>query len=218
MESLDRPRRVLAAGLAGLAGYVDAVGYLSANRYFVSFMSGNTTRMATDFASGGTEGAASAAIPALLIAGFVAGVATGGVVAHRAGPWRKPAVLALVTLLLTAATVAALSGLTAGTMACLVLAMGALNNAVRRGEVAVALTYLTGALVRIGQGLARWFTGQRSASASSYVALWLSLATGAAAGAAAFGWLGAASLAAAAAASLALTGAGYRIAVVSRRS
>lgn len=37
--------RTLAVAAAALAGYVDAVGFLSADRYFVLFMSGNTTRL-----------------------------------------------------------------------------------------------------------------------------------------------------------------------------
>jgi uncharacterized membrane protein YoaK (UPF0700 family) len=47
-------------------------------------------------------------------------------------------------------------------LAMLVLAMGALNNTfLRGGEVSVGLTYMTGALVKIGQGIARrcWGVG-----------------------------------------------------------
>ena len=34
MNSIDRSRRRLAVAAAALAGYVDAAGFLSANRYF----------------------------------------------------------------------------------------------------------------------------------------------------------------------------------------
>ena len=51
MDRLDRPRRMLAIGLAGLAGFVDATGFLSAGGYFTSFMSGNTTRFGVDLAT-----------------------------------------------------------------------------------------------------------------------------------------------------------------------
>jgi uncharacterized membrane protein YoaK (UPF0700 family) len=93
MNRMDRSRRRFAMALAGMAGFVDAAGYLSAGGYFVSFMSGNTTRLGVALGTG-----AGAALPALLIAGFVAGVTAGALVALRAGPWRKPAVLALVAL------------------------------------------------------------------------------------------------------------------------
>lgn len=71
MEQLDRSRQTIALLAAALAGFVDAVGFLSADGYFVSFMSGNTTRLAVDLAID-PHGAL---IPALIIIGFVAGVA-----------------------------------------------------------------------------------------------------------------------------------------------
>jgi hypothetical protein len=45
MIQYDRHRRRFAVALAALAGCVDAIGFLSADGYFVSFMSGNTTRL-----------------------------------------------------------------------------------------------------------------------------------------------------------------------------
>jgi len=45
MHRYDRSRRQFAIALSGLAGFVDSVGFLSAGGYFVSFMSGNTTRL-----------------------------------------------------------------------------------------------------------------------------------------------------------------------------
>lgn len=205
MHGLDRPRRRLATALAALAGYVDATGYLSADRYFVSFMSGNTTRLATDL----LLGRAAAVLPALLIAGFVLGVALGSAAGHLAGPWRKPAVLLLVTAMLTIA--AAGSGHPAWLLGCLVLAMGALNNALQRDDGPVALTYLTGALVRIGQALGARATRRATDPLLPFVALWLALAGGAAAGAAAFLALGPACLWVAVAASALLSLAGWRL-------
>ncbi|RSY01673.1 DUF1275 domain-containing protein, partial [Sphingomonas koreensis] len=48
MIRYDRNRRRFAVALAAMAGFVDAVGFLSADGYFVSFMSGNTTRLGVD--------------------------------------------------------------------------------------------------------------------------------------------------------------------------
>ncbi|MFN9499121.1 MAG: DUF1275 family protein [Erythrobacteraceae bacterium] len=45
MHRYDPARQRLAFGLAGLAGLVDATGFVVAGGYFTSFMSGNTTRM-----------------------------------------------------------------------------------------------------------------------------------------------------------------------------
>ncbi|WP_374410172.1 YoaK family protein [Novosphingobium colocasiae] len=199
---------MLAFAVAGLAGFVDAVGYLSANRYFVSFMSGNTTRMATDF----VREPASAAIPALLILGFVLGVASGSLVGHAAGRWRKPAVLALVTALLASGAAFGLAGLPAALLAMLVLAMGALNNTLQQGDAPVALTYMTGALVRIGQALAAIARGHPHAGLGTFLALWVSLASGAALGAAAYLRIGVACLGVAVAVGAFLTVGGWLIA------
>ncbi|OYX90330.1 MAG: DUF1275 family protein, partial [Novosphingobium sp. 35-62-5] len=73
MIQYDRPRRLFAIALAAMAGFIDAVGFLSADGYFVSFMSGNSTRLGVSL---GTD-PARAAMPAVLIAGFLGGV-TGG--------------------------------------------------------------------------------------------------------------------------------------------
>lgn len=175
MHRLDRPRQFLGIAVAAVAGYVDAVGFLSANSYFVSFMSGNTTRMATEFVRMPTE----AAIAALLIAGFVAGVTLGSIAGHASRRWRKPVVLALVAVLLSIGAGFGLMGQIAGMLAALVLAMGAINNTLQAGEAPVALTYMTGALVRIGQCLAVVLRGEKTDGLGVWIALWLSLAGGA---------------------------------------
>lgn len=181
MNSIDRSRRRLAVAAAALAGYVDAAGFLSANSYFVSFMSGNTTRLGVDLVTS----PANAMVPALLIGGFVTGVFGGALLAAMAGPQRKFAVLALVALLLGGAALAGIAGQTAVLLGLLVLAMGALNNTFQRdGEVSVGLTYMTGALVRFAQGLAAQLLGRRETGWQGWLMLWLGLALGAVAGAA----------------------------------
>lgn len=195
--------------LASLAGFVDAIGFLLADRYFVSFMSGNTTRLGVDLAQGWHR----ALTPALLIGGFVIGVAAGSVAAIRAGRWRKPAVLALVATLLLAAALMADGPRPAGTVGLLVLAMGALNNTFQReGQIAFGVTYMTGALVRLGQALGGWLAGQPRNGWSGYLLLWLGLAGGAVIGALAFTRLGTTALWIAAGATFALTAFAWRLA------
>jgi uncharacterized membrane protein YoaK (UPF0700 family) len=180
MNSIDRSRRRLAIAAAALAGFVDAAGFLSAQGYFLSFMSGNTTRLGVDLALRPMM----AIIPAMLIAGFVLGVFVGALLAARAGAQRKVAVLALVTVLLVAAATAHLVGAGLAMLGFLVLAMGALNNTFQRdGEVSVGLTYMTGALVRFAQGLAARITGTGGEGWANWLLLWLGLALGAVAGA-----------------------------------
>ncbi len=64
--------------------------------------------------------------------------------------------------------------------------MGLANNVFARdGEVTVGVTYMTGALVKFGQGLAARMTGEARPATRGYGMLWASLAAGAALG----GWL-----------------------------
>ena len=180
MHRYDRPRRLLAYAIAALAGFVDATGYLAADRYFVSFMSGNTTRLGVDLITDSTR----AFIPALLILGFVTAVTIGALLADLAGNYRKTAVIGLATLLIAAGALAKAMESASLFMACLLLAMGVLNNAFRRdGEVAIGLTYMTGALVRFGQGLAGWLRGRARTGWVNNLVLWVSLASGAVCGA-----------------------------------
>lgn len=183
MNRFDRPRKALAISLATLAGFVDAVGFLSADRYFVSFMSGNTTRLAVDL----VETPHRAIIPAMLIGGFIIGVALGSIVAGLAGHWRKPGVLFFVTLLLLCAALLHAAGFGAASSGAMVLAMGAVNNTFQRdGEIAIGLTYMTGAVVRLGQSIGAMMMGERRTGGWAYFLLWAGLFTGAVAGATSF--------------------------------
>jgi uncharacterized membrane protein YoaK (UPF0700 family) len=189
MQSLDRSRRTLAFALAGLAGFVDASGYLSADRYFVSFMSGNTTRLGVELA----RDPRAALVPILLIASFVIGVIGGAMLTYRRVGRHKPALLAAVALVLALAAAADRMQEPMTALALLAAAMGALNNSFQRGgQVSVGLTYMTGALVRMGQGIAARLNGEADQPWGDWLRLWLALTVGAVLGAAAYAWLHAA--------------------------
>lgn len=186
MHRFDISRRVLAFAIAGLAGFVDATGFLAAEGYFVSFMSGNTTRLGVILATEPWR----AVTPLALIGTFVIGVMLGAVTADLAGERNKSRIAMLGTLLLAAAALSYQAQWAVGFLGFTVLAMGALNNTFRRsGEVVVGLTYMTGALVRFGQGLAARMRGQSLPGWLANGALWASLALGAVAGAAAYSYL-----------------------------
>lgn len=192
MQTLDRQRRLVAFAAAGIAGFVDAAGFMAGSGYFVSFMSGNTTRLGVDLATSRTP----AWFPALLIAGFVAGVTGGALLANAAQSRRKVAILAMTSGLLAVAAGGAGFGIpVAAVMLVLVMAMGVLNNTFQRsGEVAVGLTYMTGALVRVGQGIAAQMTGRGDGTWIAWLGLWVALAVGAVGGALTWRGIGAASL------------------------
>lgn len=180
MNRFDRPRQSLAIAIAFLAGFVDALGFMSGDRYFVSFMSGNTTRLAVDLATAPRT----ALVPALLILGFIAGVAGGAALVARAGPWRKPVLMAAVAALLAAGGAFHMAERTDAALGALVLAMGAVNNMFQRdGEAAVGLTYMTGALVKLGQAIGGALSGRRHTGWGAYLLLWGGLFAGGTAGA-----------------------------------
>ncbi len=206
MIRYGRRARLFAASLSALAGFVDAIAFLALGGFFVSFMSGNSTRLGV----GAAQSLADALTAGGLIAAFVAGVAAGTLVGRRFDGHRAAAVLTLVTLLLAAAALAGSAGWIAAAAAAMAMAMGA-ENAIfeRNGEVRIGLTYMTGTLVRVGQGIASALSGGERLGWAPHLLLWLGLAAGATAGAAAFAWLGLLALwaAAAAAAGLALAAA-----------
>lgn len=179
MHRYDPARQRLALGLAGLAGLVDATGFVVAGGYFTSFMSGNTTRMGVEL----VERPALALMPLGLIACFLAGVIIGALVGRRVAGQHKRVLLGLITGMLGAGAGLLAAGFAIPFLALSALAMGLANNVfVRAGEVTVGVTYMTGALVRFGQGVAARLTGQPLPATRGYGLLWSALALGAAAG------------------------------------
>lgn len=191
MLSLSRHQRFFAACLSGLAGYVDAVGFIATGGYFLSFMSGNSTRMAV-----GAEMDWWLALPPLgLIASFLLGVIFGTAIGRRAKIRRAPAILVFIALLLTLAAIAYPLGLPLVAFALAAMAMGAENTIYESdGEVRVGLTYMTGTLVKLGQRLHDLLNGDKSHRWFAYFILWAGLATGAVGGALAYSAFGMASL------------------------
>lgn len=179
MHRYDPARQRLALGLAGLAGLVDATGFVVAGGYFTSFMSGNTTRMGVEL----VHSPALALTPLGLIGAFLAGVTGGALVGRRFAGRHKRVLLGLIALLLSGGTGLLAAGLAVPFLGLAAMAMGLANNVfVRDGEVTVGVTYMTGALVRFGQGIAAKLAGAPLESTRGYGLLWSALALGAAAG------------------------------------
>jgi uncharacterized membrane protein YoaK (UPF0700 family) len=179
----EGPGLLLAGLIAALAGMVDAIGYLRLSHLFVSFMSGNSTQLATALGQGDLS---EAGVIAELIALFVLGAAAGQMLAARSGPWHLTSVLIAVALLL------AIAALLAATPEPMVIAMGALNAAMHRaGKIAVSLTYVTGTLVKFGQSLGDFLTRRLTGfSWLAQIVPWLGLIAGATIGSAAYLRLG----------------------------
>lgn len=179
--------RLVAMPMAALAGFVDAVAFLHLGGYFVSFMTGNTTRLGASIA----EANGRMWLPALLIVLFVSGVVAGTLARQAAVSRGQGWVMALVTAMLALAGLASIAGFPWLAMGALAVAMGA-ENAVfeRNGEVSIGVTYMTGTLVKMGQRIASALRGGSRTAWAWYGLLWLGLALGAVMGAGAFLALG----------------------------
>ena len=177
MQKLDNRGVTLALILAAIAGFVDAVAFTTIGGFFVSFMSGNSTRMAVSLAQGVSG---EAGFAAGLIALFVAGVTIGNLVGNRTGRWRLPALLLLEAVLLLGAAALELRGLPFAAAPLMLLAMGCANAVfMADGQVRFGVTYMTGALARIGERLAASVDGGDVREVLPWLALWLALVGGA---------------------------------------
>lgn len=177
----------MAVGLATLAGYVDAAGLMMTQGLFLSFMSGNSTRMSVALAESNFQFFWTVLGVIVL---FVVGVMAGTLVSRLTGKRRKTYVLVLVLILLTLAATCHSFHHTIWCAALLALAMGA-ENAVfqRNGEVSIGLTYMTGTLVRLGQQFASMILGGSRRTWLRFAFHWLGLASGAVVGAWTYGSL-----------------------------
>jgi uncharacterized membrane protein YoaK (UPF0700 family) len=87
MTNLDWKGRTVAVCVSALAGYLDAVGFIGSGGFFVSFMSGNSTRAGVGLAHGGS--------PALIAAGLVGAFVSGAFVCALLSTIRRGAAFGL---------------------------------------------------------------------------------------------------------------------------
>ena len=169
---------ILAVALAVLGGYVDAFGYLSLGGYFVSFMSGNSTKLGIAISHG--NGAA-VLKGGCVIAVFVGGACLGELVRKAAKANRARPVLLTVMVLIAVSALAHNLGHNRLCIGLLILSMGAVNASVQRdGALTIGLTYMTGTLVKTGQQVAATLTNGPRFDWIPYLLLWAGLVTGAA--------------------------------------
>jgi uncharacterized membrane protein YoaK (UPF0700 family) len=192
----------LACALSALAGYVDGIGFLHLGGLFVSFMSGNSTRMGVSLAAGDFLGGMQAFG---LIALFVAGATFGSFIVLGRGANRQPSLLFAEALLLGVAGITYEFALSNVAVAAIVLAMG-LENAVFqiKGGAGLGLTYVTGALIKVGQLVAAALVGGARFAFVPNLLLWAALVVGSVLGALAYHWINLRSIWFAAAFALAL--------------
>lgn len=171
-------RNRFAVALAMVAGIADAIGFIQYSQLFMSFMSGNTTRF-------GEAASTADWIQVTRFGGvivlFCFGAFAGTLIAAWAKRWR------LSTLLIIQACLLALGNvMPQGSEAVplhaypVVLALG-LQNATLQDEAgrSLALTYVTGSVVRFGAGLANMVLHKPAPSFWIQGPLWAGLTAGA---------------------------------------
>jgi len=180
----SRRNLALACALSALAGYVDGTGFLHLGGLFVSFMSGNSTRLGVSLAQAHWSDA-SQAIGLILL--FIAGAGLGSLIVRGSGAYRQCRLLLAEAALLAGAGLFHAFGWPRLAVTAMVLAMG-LENAVFQVDSGpgIGLTYMTGALVKVGQLAAAALTGGPRWAWLPNLLLWGALVVGAAAGAFAY--------------------------------
>ena len=181
-ETFDSEAR-LAYLLAVLAGVLGATAFTHSAGYFVTFMTGNAQRAVLGFFR---DDVLLSITAGLLLLSFVAGVVVASVcrrhfwLAHPHGPTM------LATFSLLAATFVDVidegwqeNQLDFPPIMLVAFGIGALNTSfVKDGEVSVPLSYVTGTLVKMGQGIERHIAGGNLGDWFGYFLLFFSFIFG----------------------------------------
>ena len=173
--------------LAGLAGVLGATAFTHSAGYFVTFMTGNAQRAVLGYFR--HEVVLSVTAGVLLLC-FVAGVVVASVCRRRFWTAHPHGPTMLATFSLMAATVVNVldegweeAQLDFAPIMLVVFGVGALNTSfVKDGEVSVPLSYVTGTLVKMGQGIERHIAGGTAADWLGYFLLFASFVLGAVVG------------------------------------
>lgn len=173
--------------LAVLAGLIGATAFTHSAGYFVTFMTGNSDRAVLGFFRNEPRLSIGAA---LILACFICGVVIASLC--RRHLWLEhphgPTVLTALTLAVAAGVDFRVDGWSTNQVSFipvlfLAFAVGALNTSfVKGGEVSVPLSYVTGTLVKMGQGIERHISGGDATEWLSYFLLWISFVAGGAIG------------------------------------
>jgi len=150
----------------------DAIGFVVTGD-FVSFMSGNTTRLAVSLS---TDNFPLSAHIAILVAVFVGGNVIGVLAARFFGRRAWPLLFCIGLLL----CLCGLFGQGAAVLPLAVLAMGMINAVVEEvNGLPIGLTYVTGALSRFGRGLGRFLLGEQRSGWRVQLVPWGGMLSGA---------------------------------------
>ncbi|CAM4383304.1 YoaK family protein [Nocardia ninae] len=171
--------------LAALAGLIGAAAFMHTAGYFVTFMTGNTERAILGHFNDQKDTAAAAAG---LLASFVGGVVVASWCRRHYWSGHPHGPTLLTTFSLATASIIDIvrfqnpetADIDFVPILFVAFGVGALNTSfVKDGEVSVPLSYVTGTLVKLAQGIERHISGGDYADWLGYFLLYLSFALGA---------------------------------------
>ncbi|PZQ85986.1 MAG: DUF1275 domain-containing protein [Ancylobacter novellus] len=161
-----------------IAGFVDAVGYAHLGGLFLSFMSGNSTRLGMQMAIGNWH---VVGLAATVIGCFLGGAFLGTLIADATRDWKLVAILSAEVALFALAVVLTADGAGFVDMLPVAVAMG-MQNSVHQiiAGADIGKSFVTGALFGLGQSLARMLSGKSNPKeAAAYASSWASFVLGA---------------------------------------
>jgi len=179
MTHSQTPGLPFLGALSSLAGMTDA-NAITLGGPFVSFASGNTTRLGNTLA---LHDWPEAEHLAWVLAGFTLGNTLGAIITTL-NPNHPHRLLALITTLLAIAAWNSPTGATYTELALMTLGMGALNaTAIKTHGHSLGITYVSGALSKFGLALGHRLCGTPTPGWTLQLIPWACLATGALLGA-----------------------------------
>lgn len=173
---------VFGALLTAVAGFLDAVAYVTFSHLYVSFMSGNSIHLGMAIATLRTSDIA--AISGI-VAAFVFGASAGTLLHDHAGVRLLPLALGIEAGLLLLAAAASSIALSTISLLPVALAMG-LQNSLHQtsGQTSVGKGFVSGELIRLGQSIARLRARAADPAGTATLFLgWIAFVAGAAGGA-----------------------------------
>ncbi len=135
------------AFLVMLAGGTDALMFTHSSDLLAVYMTGNSSRLGLFIVQHEWRLAAPLAA---VIGTFFLSTTAGAWIGTRAGRWRGPVVLAIAAIPLGAAWFVAREEYSPGTVLCIAVSMGLLNQVLAKEP---GVTFITGSLIRLGRAV-----------------------------------------------------------------
>jgi uncharacterized membrane protein YoaK (UPF0700 family) len=184
-----RRRATFATLMTALAGFLDAVGFVQLQHFYVSFMSGNSTQFGMAVARADWRDVLLAGV---IIGSFVVGACLATLICEVSNRFEILAVLNGEFLIFLGALALAASAYDRAALVLVALAMGAQNTLHQIVVGAdVGKGFITGTLFALGQSLAFWLRRRKPISqTASNLLSWLAFIGGAAVGTFVLGAIG----------------------------